>query len=154
MPIDAEKFIAQINGERRGGALPHEARAPDGHEAANVRASGADELIDKSLLGEKLEAVANKGLDKANEILDLPLDPERQHYPAELRARTALINTALTTQARIDETRMRPPRRDLLPEIIKLIKEEEEILRTEEEAHLRQVIVELREKRDGEPDGG
>jgi hypothetical protein len=134
MPIDVERFIAKISGERRGGPLPHEARAPDGHESesANVRAPGADESINKSPLGEKLEAVANKGLDKANEILDLPLDPERLHYPAELRARTALINTALTTQARIDETRMRPPKRDLLPEIIKLIKEEQENLRTEE----------------------
>ena len=51
---------------------------------------------DKSVLGVKLEATTNKSLDKANEILDLPLDPERQHYQAELRAQTALINTTVT----------------------------------------------------------
>ena len=119
---------------------------------------------DRSALGAKLEATTSKSLDKANEILDLPLDPERQHYPAELRARTALINTAMTTQARVDETRMRPQRGDRLPELLRLIAEEEgklpkrplladEHVSPEEEAHLRRLIVELRSKRAGEPDG-
>jgi hypothetical protein len=159
MPIDAEKFFARIKGS--AGAGLHEAR----RSAPADEAPAADAMRDdESALGAKLEATASKSLDKANEILEIPLDPERQHYPAELRACTALINTAMTTQARVDETRMRPQRTDRLPELLRIIGEEEarlpkrplladESVSPEEEAHLRRLIAQLRGTRDGEPDG-
>jgi hypothetical protein len=72
-----------------------------------------------------LEKTTAKSLSKANEILDLPLDPERTHYPSELRARTAIINTTLTTQARVGEAELHRETIDRLPEIIRLIQAEE-----------------------------
>jgi hypothetical protein len=66
-------------------------------------ASSAEELNDNSVLGAKLEGATAKSLSKADEILDIPLDPERRHYQAELRALVSIINTTLNTQARVGE---------------------------------------------------
>jgi hypothetical protein len=127
MPIDADRFFARINGE---GQAPHQ-QAPPSHvqcepvSATTDVAPNAKELDADSVLGAKLEAVTMKSLSKADEILDIPLDPERRHYQAELRARASIINTTLNTQARVGEAALHKEVVDRLPEIIKLIQEEE-----------------------------
>ena len=132
MPIDAEKFLARIKGEpdRPASASLREARqaalADEAPTAANAPTPSSDGTSDdRSVLGAKLEATTNKSLDKAHQILDIPLDPDRAHYPAELRAQTALINSTLNTQARVDETGLQRQQVDRLPELLKLIREEE-----------------------------
>src|SRR5262249_23184334 len=114
--LPEQQPVAEAQEPGKNGAPPASAQARDKSSTG------------KSVLGAKLESTTSKGLDKANEILDLPLDPDRTHYPAELRARTALINTALSTQARVDETGMKRERIDRLPEILRLIREEEKKL--------------------------
>src|SRR5262249_813222 len=131
-PPNREKFLAKLKGENLGSPPPERQSAEvqddkTGAPAA-IEQSRAASSTDKSVLGAKLESTTSKGLDKANEILDLPLDPDRKNYPAELRARTALINTGLSTQARVDETGMKRERIDRLPEILRLIREEEKKL--------------------------
>lgn len=118
-----------------------------------------------SVLAPKLEKIADKGLDKADQILDLPLDPDnRDTFGPTLRAQSAIVGHALTTQVRVDETRLRPQRFDRLPELLRLVAEEEAKLpkrlllpaeygSPEEEAHLRRPIVEPRANSGGEPDG-
>jgi hypothetical protein len=102
--------------EQRGGR----GETPQG-KASNIT-PGADG--EHETLNSKLNTTTNKSLDKANAILDIPLDPDRPHYPAELRARTAIINTTLATQTKVDDTSMRRQTFDRLPELIEMVKEE------------------------------
>jgi hypothetical protein len=155
MPIKAEDFIARIN----SGAPDEKPATTEATPGANAATPSADENdTTSSTLGAKLTATTNRSLDKANEILEIPLDPNRAHYPSELRAHTALINTTLTTQIRVDENQMRPPRFDRLPELLKLIAEEEKRLPAlpaadmtpAEEVQLQNLLVELRNKRGGD----
>jgi hypothetical protein len=132
-PPSRAKFLARIRSENLGSPRHEPQSAAEAQDdtigaPAAIEQSRAALSTDKSVLGAKLESTTSKSLDKANEILDLPLDPDRQHYPAELRARAALINTALGTQARVDETGMKRERIDRLPEILALIREEEKKL--------------------------
>jgi hypothetical protein len=80
----------------------------------------------RSDLAVKLERVSAKAIDKADQILDLPL-PSADHasFGAVLRAQNAAINSALTTQARVDENRLRAGVVDKLPELLKILAEEE-----------------------------
>jgi hypothetical protein len=168
MALDVKSFLANEPDEPDKSA-PAEARssaAAENVSGANALATGSDEA-GKSVLGAELEAAASKSIAKLNEVLDIPLDPERTHYQAELRSRTALINTALSTQARVDETRMRPQRISRLDHLIELIRQEEARLPKEyipphrtaeeadEEARLARLLTELRSiKPEGEePDG-
>ena len=77
-------------------------------------------------LAAKLERVSAKAIDKADQILDLPL-PSADHasFGAVLRAQNAAINSALTTQVRVDENRLRGATIDRLPELLKILAEEE-----------------------------
>jgi hypothetical protein len=85
---------------------------------------------DKSALATKLERVTEKAIDKTDQILDLPLpDPDTASFGAVLRAQTASATTVLNTQVRVDENRLRKQRIDRLPEILQIIKEEEEKLK-------------------------
>jgi hypothetical protein len=81
---------------------------------------------DTSGLAPKLEKITSKGLDKANQILELPLDPDnRETFGPTLRAQTAIVGQALTTQVRVDENQMRAERPDALAEFFKNIAEEQ-----------------------------
>jgi len=77
-------------------------------------------------LAVKLERVSEKALNKADEILDLPL-PSADHasFGAVLRAQNAAINSALTTQVKVDENRLRAATVDRLPELLEILREEE-----------------------------
>ena len=77
-------------------------------------------------LAAKLERVSAKALNKADEILDLPL-PSADHasFGAVLRAQNAAANTVLTTQVRVDENRLRSATIDRLPELLQILAEEE-----------------------------
>jgi len=122
MPIDADRFFARINGERPV-TEPHN-RPSDQCQATSATSDltpSEDELNGNSVLGAKLEAATAKSLSKADEILDVPLDSERRHYQAELRALVSIINTTLNTQARVGEAALHKQVWDGLPEIIKLI---------------------------------
>ena len=82
--------------------------------------------VTASMLAPKLENIADKGLDKADQILELPLDPDnRDTFGPTLRAQSAIVGHALTTQVRVDETRMRMQRPDRMAELLRIIAEEE-----------------------------
>ena len=77
-------------------------------------------------LAAKLERVSAKALNKADEILDLPL-PSADHasFGAVLRAQNAVINSALSTQVKVDENRLRAGVVNKLPELLEILREEE-----------------------------
>ncbi len=52
---------------------------------------------------EKLQTLTDTALDKAEEIMKLPLDRRDPSYGTTIRAQTALVNTALNTQLKADE---------------------------------------------------
>lgn len=54
-----------------------------------------------------LSALVELALARAKAILAIRLDRDHPNYAYELRAMTALINTALTTQVRVDENMMK-----------------------------------------------
>ncbi len=67
-----------------------------------------------------------KGLRMAIDTLDTELDPSDRNYGALLRAKTALANTLITTQCRIDESRLRAKQADeLLPALLESLKVEQ-----------------------------
>ncbi len=70
-----------------------------------------------------------KGLRMAIDTLDIELDPSDRNYGALLRAKTALANTLITTQCRVDEARLRARQADeLLPALLESLKIEKEKL--------------------------
>ena len=76
------------------------------------------EAADNSL-ALKLERVTEKALDKADDILSLPLpDTDDVNFGAILRSQNAAANTILTTQVRVDENHLRKQQVDTLPQLI------------------------------------
>jgi hypothetical protein len=80
-----------------------------------------------SPLAVKLESVTSRAIDKIDQILALPLDREDACFGNVLRAQTAAANTALSTQAKVDEQRLREPKggADTLNRLLKMIAEVE-----------------------------
>jgi len=70
----------------------------------------------------ELESVAQLGLKNLRDILTLPLDLEDGSL---LRAKNAAANTALNTQIRADENRLRSAAVDRLPELLEILREEQ-----------------------------
>jgi hypothetical protein len=129
-----EKFLARIKGENLGSPLPELQSAPEAQDAKagapsaaeNVPAQALDQSsTGQSALASKLEKLTSKGLDKADQILDLPIDPDSGTFGATLRAQTAVFGHTLTAQVRVDEGKMRAQKPDVLARILELIAEEE-----------------------------
>jgi hypothetical protein len=95
----------------------------NGEEAKDEakEATGAGETKD---LPARLEDVTGKAMAKSQEILDFPLNPGDDHFGLVLRAQTAIVNSALNTQVKVDENRLRARRPDVLPRLLEMIKEE------------------------------
>ena len=55
----------------------------------------------------RLEQVVERSIEQADHILGLPLDRDHPQYAAELRAKTAVINTTLATQVKVDDLRLK-----------------------------------------------
>jgi hypothetical protein len=119
-----DEFLAKLTG---GGAADlsgdHLKLAPRPALESVAAAEGAPD--DTSGLAPKLEKVTRKGLDKADQILDLPLDPDSETFGPTLRAQTTIVGQALTTQVRVDENQMRAERPDALVELMRNIAEEQ-----------------------------
>jgi hypothetical protein len=120
-----DEFLAKLT---RGGAAEfgedhlRQAKA-DLRPASESAVEGAPE--DASGLAPKLEKITSKSLDKADQILELPLDPDSDTFGPTLRAQTAIVGQALTTQVRVDENQMRVERTDGLAELMRNIAEEQ-----------------------------
>ena len=69
-------------------------------------------------------------LERTKEILEILLDPDNENYQANLRAINTAIGNTFTMSARTNETAFRRHALDKLPEILKLIREEEKKLPT------------------------
>lgn len=113
MPPNYDEFFARIKGEETTPPMPAATTAP--------QESGG--------LGEKLERVAAKSLDKADELLGLPLDPsDGATFGPTLRAQTAVVGHALNTQLRADEVKLRKERPDRMPDIMEKIRKYEKLV--------------------------
>lgn len=85
---------------------------------------------DGNPLAQKLERVAELAIDTQEKILLLPLpDNADDSFAAVLRAQNAAAATILATQVKVDENRLRKAAIDLLPEIIRVAREEEQKIR-------------------------
>jgi hypothetical protein len=82
----------------------------------------------KPPLGQRLQAVCGRAVDKLDEIMGLPLDPAHPAFPGVLRAQTTAANAALTVQAKVDDLALRREVVDRMPEIMRLVKEVEKTL--------------------------
>lgn len=81
-----------------------------------------DEVLDAS---EGLDNLTQVALDKALEILQLPLNRDDESFGSVLRAQVAQVQAILTTQVRVDEGRFKKKQVDTLGKLIDLIKSEE-----------------------------
>ena len=109
--------------------------APDFDRFLNGDAQEAPESIpasanvhpdDPNHLAILLDAVSARALAKLDEILQLPVDTSDGN---RTRAQSAAINTALTTQAKVDELRLRQRTNpDIMPKIIEMMRQEKERL--------------------------
>jgi hypothetical protein len=119
-----DEFLAKLHAADPGEDHLPQANANPPPALETVAEGGAPD--NKSALAPKLEKITSKGLDKANQILDLPLDPDnRETFGPTLRAQTAIVGQALTTQVRVDENQMRAERPDALVELMRNIAEEQ-----------------------------
>ena len=105
-------------------APPVPSRGSEGYNPAQVplpygQENGSTPLPLGDNLANKLEAATSLALDEVLAIIRMQLDPEDHAFQAVLRAKSAIINTVLNTQVRVDEARLQANRRtDLLPEIL------------------------------------
>ena len=81
-----------------------------------------------SLLADELEECNRLSLERTKEILGILLDPDNENYQANLRAINTAIGNTFTMSARTNDTAFRRHALDRLPEILRLIKEEEKNL--------------------------
>ena len=58
-------------------------------------------------LADQLESASGKAIEKAQEILAMPLDPASEQFGVVMRAQTSTVATVLATQTRADENRLR-----------------------------------------------
>ena len=86
-------------------ARPGDAPAPPLVAAAPD--APASQPTPRADLPDRLERTVEEAITQADHILALPLDRDHPQYAAELRAKTAVINTALSVQARVDDMRLR-----------------------------------------------
>ena len=99
--------------------------AQEAPEAAPPATTNVDPN-DPNRLAILLDAVSARALAKLDEILQLPVDTSDGN---RTRAQSAAINTALTTQAKVDELRLRQrTNSDIMPKIIEMMRQEKERL--------------------------
>jgi hypothetical protein len=118
---DYKSFLAMLKGEHSAEpALPSEQKSST---LPSTSRNNTLEAADNSL-ALKLERVTEKALDKADDILSLPLpEPDDANFSAILRSQNAAANTILTTQVRVDENHLRKQQVDTLPQLIAEIAE-------------------------------
>lgn len=87
-------------------------------EAKPVR----EEVLDQS---EELDGITGLALNEARRILEEEISTEDENYGVLVRAKVSVLQTILTTQARVDEGRFRKKQVDKLGELLELIKGEE-----------------------------
>lgn len=76
-----------------------------------------------------LERLTHRAIDEAQDILSIPNDVGPDDVNANvLRAKNSVITAALSTQSKVDETRLRRATVDRLPEILKLVAQVEKRL--------------------------
>ena len=92
-------------------------------DADTALTPGPPDAGGKSALASRLESISSKAVEKLDEIMGLPLDPDHPAFAPVLRAQTAAANTALATQTKVDETALRRQQVDRLPELLKLAEE-------------------------------
>ena len=96
---------------------------PANSDADSASTPGRPGAGGKSALASRLETISSKAVEKLDEIMGLPLDPDHPAFAPVLRAQTAAANTALSTQARVDETALRKQEYDRMPELLRLAAE-------------------------------
>jgi hypothetical protein len=73
-------------------------------------------------LASKLEAATSLALDEVLGIMRMRLDTEDRTFQTILRAKSAIINTVLTNQVRVDEAKLRQRSDEHLPALLARIK--------------------------------
>lgn len=109
------------------GKIDH-VQLPGARVAALAAANAGTGLIGATDLSAQLEDITGLALARARDILENPLDADSDYYPEELRAVTSTIKTALLTQTRVDENKLRRRELDVMPQLMKIIEEEEKRL--------------------------
>jgi hypothetical protein len=113
-----DRIMAAMNGT----PLEPEPQSPPAPTLADTVAPD-----DPNRLAVMLDAVSARALAKLDEFLSLPIDTSDGN---RTRAQSSAINTALATQAKVDELKLRARHSvDLMPRIIQMLKEEQEKLR-------------------------
>lgn len=78
--------------------------------------------------GERLEQLTDKALAKMDEILDLPLEEDSDHFPRVLSAQKDAAGSVLTLAARVDENRFRRKSTEALQSLLQMVSERETAL--------------------------
>jgi hypothetical protein len=121
-----EEFVARLTNKTTACDDQTPPRSAEFAQVGEPTGVAARTTATSNKLAPKLETITSKGLDKADQILDLPLDPDnRETFGPTLRAQTTIVGQALTTQVRVDENQMRAERPDALVELMRNIAEEQ-----------------------------
>jgi len=118
---DYKSFLAMLKGEHST-----ESASSSEQKSSTLPSTSRNNTLEAAdnSLALKLERVTEKALDKADDILSLPLpEPDDANFSAILRSQNAAANTILTTQVRVDENHLRKQQVDTLPQLIAEIAE-------------------------------
>ena len=113
-----DRIMAAMNGT----PLEPEPQSPPAPTLADTVAPD-----DPNRLAVMLDAVSARALAKLDEFLSLPIDTSDGN---RTRAQSAAINTALATQSKVDELKLRARSSpDVIPKILEMMRAEKERLR-------------------------
>jgi hypothetical protein len=125
--IDYDQFMAMLNApEEPAPAKP----------AQPVTPAQASELLSP---GEALEELSGLAIKRIHQVLEPEVDLSNEKMT---KLQLAAAGTALNTQVKVDENRLRKRKLDVLPKLIELIAEERARLAAEELAHAEQAVAE------------
>lgn len=97
-------------------------RVPDPFQSPNTDVEEFPVLTFDASSG--LADLTELSMEKAKEILSITTEEKDDSFLSILRAQVSLITTVFTTQARVDESRLRARQADSLPKLLEQLRQE------------------------------
>jgi hypothetical protein len=94
-------------------------------------------------LADEYQGIMRLGLARIRELLAIPIDPGDPNYAATLRGINSAVSTVLTFISKANDELVRPPKQDRLPEILRIIQQEEEKIRARRGSELPELVHKL-----------
>jgi hypothetical protein len=89
-----------------------------------------DSQTESGPIASEWQGIARLAIARIRELLGIPLDSTDPNYAASLRGINSAVSTGLTLISKLNAEMLRPAKQDKLPELLAILKEEQEKLWT------------------------